>query len=155
MKYDIWTDGSTLKNPGPGGYAWLAKGHNKTFQGVGTEAKSTSNRAEMLAAIDALETIHFVIAGDIQVRIFSDSEYLVKGINTRVVKWIRNGWETPSGEVKNQDLWERLIAVTKTITVTFIWIKGHSGIPENEYVDKLAYKAVNDVYGAKKISSGR
>lgn len=148
MKYEIWTDGSTLRNPGPGGYAWLALGKiplDKCREGFGAEPYTTSNRMELQAAIDAIETLLVTTSGDLEVKIHSDSEYLVKGMNGRVQKW--------KGEFKNKDLWEKLLVLVSTVKAEFIWIKGHSGIAENEYVDKLAYKAVKNAYG--RISRGR
>lgn len=158
MEFNVWTDGSTLKNPGPGGFAWLAKpigDSTKAYYGSGTAAATTSNRMEMQAVIDCLETLLTAHSGDLQATIHSDSEYLVKGFSDRLKKWKGNGWKTAAGPVKNQDLWEKLSNTSKLIKCSFVWIKGHSGIEENEFVDKLAYKAVKEVYGLQKNSRGR
>lgn len=140
----IYTDGSTRTNPGPGGWAYaIFKGKNVLDSAhSGFLPETTSNRAEMIAAIKAIESIEdftiFVL--------YSDSEYLIKGITERISKWIINDWKSRDfrgkvTEIKNQDLWLQLIQVSRDKNGTFVWIKGHSGIWGNEMVDKMAKDA--------------
>ncbi|WP_242521618.1 ribonuclease HI [Motiliproteus sp. SC1-56] len=133
-----YTDGSCLGNPGPGGYGVLLlyKGHRKELsQGF---ARTTNNRMELLAAIEALallnEPCHVVLT--------TDSQYVRQGITQWISGWKRKGWKTASkAPVKNVDLWKRLDELAQKHQVEWHWVKGHSGHPENERVDDLARAA--------------
>lgn len=131
----IYSDGACSGNPGPGGWgAVLMSGrHRKELSGG--EALTTNNRMELLAAISALEALKRPSTVDL----YTDSAYVRNGIMQWLPGWIRNGWRTAEKKpVKNVELWQRLDAAAKRHAVTWHWVKGHAGIPENERADELA-----------------
>jgi ribonuclease HI len=131
----IHTDGACLGNPGPGGWAALLRYGAKERELSGCEADTTNNRMELMAAIRALE----VLTEACIVALYTDSQYVRQGITQWLPNWVRRGWRTAAGEtVKNRDLWERLSEATKRHTVEWHWVKGHSGDPDNDRVDRLA-----------------
>lgn len=134
----IYSDGSSLGNPGPGGWAALLlwRGHEKEI--FGCEAETTNNRMELLAAIHGLESLK----RPAQVTLITDSKYVIQGITDWLPNWIARGWKTASkAPVKNQDLWQRLDQARRPHTIQWEWVKGHAGHPENERVDHLARTA--------------
>lgn len=136
---EIFTDGACARNPGPGGWAALLRYKNKEKSISGGERMTTNNRMEMLAAINALETLKRPCS----VVISTDSQYLQRGITEWIHRWKKKGWRTVSGTpVKNQDLWQRLDAAMSRHQVTWEWIKGHAGHRENHIVDELAKEAI-------------
>lgn len=134
----IYTDGSCLGNPGPGGYGALLiyKGHTKELsQGF---RLTTNNRMELLAAIEALTLLN----EPCRVELTTDSQYVRQGITQWIAGWKRKGWKTASkAPVKNVDLWKRLDEQCQKHQVAWHWVRGHSGHPENERVDDLARAA--------------
>ncbi|SHI18968.1 ribonuclease HI [Ferrimonas marina] len=136
----IYTDGSCLGNPGPGGYGivLLYRQHRKEIhRGF---AQTTNNRMEMLAAVVALETL--IEPCDIDLH--TDSQYLRQGITQWIHGWKRNGWQTKAKQpVKNVDLWKRLDSAVGQHQVQWHWVKGHAGDPENERCDDLAREAAS------------
>lgn len=131
----LYTDGAASGNPGPGGYGVVLKcaGHCKEMS-EGFEM-TTNNRMELLAVIKGLEAIKWKNA---QVEVFSDSQYVVKALTERWLdKWIARGWK----KVKNVDLWQQFVPLFRAHRVTFHWLKGHAGHPENERCDELAVQA--------------
>jgi len=133
----IYTDGACNPNPGRGGWAALIFTPKGKLEISGREAESTNNRMEMTAAIRALKSLKQPSA----VIIFTDSQYLQKGIEEWLSKWISKGWRTTSGKVANRDLWEDLLEACKPHQVTWRWLKGHAGDLNNSRVDALARKA--------------
>ncbi|ATC98313.1 MAG: ribonuclease HI [Pseudomonadota bacterium] len=135
---EIFTDGSCLGNPGPGGYGTLLryKGHEKELsQGY---TLTTNNRMELLAAIIGLESLK----EPCQVILTTDSQYVKQGIESWLANWKKRGWKTASKQdVKNKDLWQRLDAANSKHHVEWRWVKGHAGHAENERVDDLAREA--------------
>ena len=135
---EIYTDGSCLGNPGPGGYAAVIifNQHRKEIsQGF---AHTTNNRMELLAAIEAL----VVIQEKCKISLTTDSQYVKNGINQWIKNWKKNGWKTADKKpVKNADLWKRLDLEVQQRDVEWHWVKGHSGHPENERCDALARSA--------------
>ena len=135
-----YTDGACSGNPGPGGWGALliAKdGENvlKERELKGGEALTTNNRMELLAAIHALEALGRRSA----ITIVTDSTYVKNGVTSWIHGWKRNGWKTSAKKpVKNDDLWKRLDAARAAHDVTWEWVKGHAGHPENERADELA-----------------
>ena len=141
---EIYTDGACRGNPGPGGWgALLTTGeHRKELSGA--EPLTTNNRMELTAVIRALEALK----RPTEARIFTDSEYVRRGITEWVKNWKARGWKTAERKpVKNQDLWERLDALATGHKIEWRWVKGHSGVPGNERVDQLANEAIDALRG--------
>ncbi len=138
MKVTIYTDGGAKPNPGVGGWGALLMFGEHQKELSGGEKKTTNNQMELTAAIVALETLN----RPCEVELFTDSEYLKKGITQWIPTWKRNGWKTSAKKpVKNQDLWQRLDAATQRHTIKWKWTKGHAGNQYNEHVDQLATRA--------------
>ncbi|NZA27526.1 ribonuclease HI [Luteimonas sp. SJ-92] len=132
---EIHTDGACLGNPGPGGWAALLRYRAQERELVGGEPLTTNNRMELMAAIQALETL----TAPCRVTLHTDSQYVRKGITEWLPNWVRRNWRTAGGAaVKNQDLWERLQAACVRHRIDWRWVRGHSGDPDNERVDVLA-----------------
>ncbi|OBX07814.1 ribonuclease H [Gallibacterium salpingitidis] len=139
-KIDIFTDGSCLGNPGSGGIGIVLryKQHQKQIA-IGYQL-TTNNRMELLAAITALNTLK----ESCDVTLYSDSQYLRKGITEWIHAWKRNQWRTSQKQpVKNQDLWIALDQAIQRHQIHWQWVKGHAGHPENELCDTLARMAAN------------
>ena len=131
----IYSDGSCLGNPGPGGWAAVLQYGDKTRELSGGEAQTTNNRMELLAAISALE----LLKEPCEVALYTDSQYLCNAINKGWLKgWKAKGWKRKEGELKNPDLWQRLDALLATHAVTFFWVKGHADNAFNNRCDALA-----------------
>jgi ribonuclease HI len=133
---EIYTDGACSGNPGPGGWGALLsyRGSTKEMSG-GEAAPTTNNRMELMAAIQALESL----SRPARVRLHTDSAYLRNGITSWLSTWKRNNWRTASKQpVKNEDLWRRLDAAAARHEVQWLWVKGHAGDPGNERADALA-----------------
>ncbi|MDR2686099.1 MAG: ribonuclease HI [Rickettsiales bacterium] len=127
----IFTDGSCLGNPGRGGWAFASQ----TTRQSGGEPMTTNNRMELLATINALESV----SAGADVEIHTDSQYVKNGMETWIKNWKRRGWRTADGgAVKNRDLWERLDGLVNARQVSWAWVKGHDGDEMNELVDNLA-----------------
>lgn len=137
----IYTDGSCLGNPGPGGYgAVLVYGDNRKELSQGYR-NTTNNRMELLAVITALDSL----TRSCSVDLYTDSKYVQQAITKNWLgNWQKNGWKTSAKKpVKNQDLWQRLLPLIKKHDVSFRWVKGHAGHPENERCDDLARTAAS------------
>ncbi|MFC3613880.1 ribonuclease HI [Lutimaribacter marinistellae] len=135
-----YTDGACSGNPGPGGWGVLLQAKDgetivKERELCGGEAGTTNNRMELLAAITALETLERAST----VTVVTDSAYVKNGVTGWIHGWKRNGWKTAAKKpVKNADLWQRLDTAQARHDVTWKWVKGHAGHPENERADELA-----------------
>lgn len=135
----IYTDGACRGNPGPGGWGALLEynGHRRELSGG--EALTTNNRMEMLAAIQALESLKQPCA----VTLHTDSTYLMQGLTEWLPTWKARGWRTADRKpVKNQDLWQRLDEAARRHHIEWRWVKGHSGVPGNEAADALANRGL-------------
>lgn len=131
----LFTDGACSGNPGPGGWGVLMIYGEARKTLNGGEAQTTNNRMELMAAIQALESLTRACVVDL----YTDSQYVRQGITQWMHGWKRNGWKTADKKpVKNADLWQRLDDAVKRHQVEFHWVKGHAGHPENEEVDQLA-----------------
>ncbi len=138
VRVDLFTDGACLGNPGPGGWGALLRFGDRERELSGGEAQTTNNRMELMAAIAGLEALRKPCV----VELTTDSQYVMRGIEEWLPRWIAKGWRTAGGEpVKNRDLWERLAAARAPHKVTWRWVKGHAGHVENERVDRLARDA--------------
>ncbi|EIM30315.1 ribonuclease HI [Microvirga lotononidis] len=142
----IFTDGACLGNPGPGGYAAVVTIAGEEQVIVGRNRSTTNNKMEMTAAIKALEAV----PQDLPIVIHSDSQYVIKGATEWLRGWKAKGWRKADGKpVLNQELWMQMDAVMVGRTITWKWVKGHAGHPENERVDRLAnWEAVRAAAGA-------
>lgn len=147
MFVKIYTDGSARGNPdGPGGYGAVleyidSKGQMHVKELSAGYKKTTNNRMELMAAIKGLEALNRPCV----VELYSDSQYMVKAFNDHWIDgWIKKGWKRGKNEpVKNVDLWQRLLKAKAPHQVTFIWVKGHDGHPQNERCDTLATTAAD------------
>lgn len=136
---EIYTDGACSGNPGPGGWGAILRygGHEKEMSGG--EPDTTNNRMEMMAVIQALEALK----KPSKVDLYTDSKYVMQGVNEWIDGWKAKGWKTAAKKpVKNQDLWQRIDSLIQKHDVTFHWVKGHAGHPENERADELATSAI-------------
>jgi len=133
---EIYTDGACSGNPGPGGYGVILSYNGREKELSGGEEMTTNNRMELTAAIVGLEALREPCT----VTLYSDSKYVVDAINKGwAEKWHDNNWMRNSKEpALNPDLWEQLLGLTMEHEVTFVWVKGHAGHPQNERCDKLA-----------------
>lgn len=135
----IYTDGACSGNPGPGGWGALLEYAGVEKELSGGEADTTNNRMELMAAIEALAALK----KPCDVQLFTDSKYVMDGINGWIHGWKRNGWKTADKKpVKNADLWQRLDEENRRHKVQWNWVRGHNGDERNERVDELARKAV-------------
>lgn len=142
-RIDIYTDGACRGNPGPGGWGALLVFGDKVKELYGSEAETTNNRMELMAAIQALEAVKH---NRYPVVLTTDSRYVMDGITRWIEGWKKRGWKTASRQpVKNEDLWRRLDEAAARFDIDWRWVKGHSGHTENERVDELANKAIDEM----------
>lgn len=135
---EIFTDGACKGNPGPGGWGAVLRmgAHEKELSGA--EPGTTNNRMELTAVIEALTALR----QPCEVKLHTDSRYVIDGITKWIYGWQKNGWKTAAKKpVLNAELWQELLAATKRHRIEWIWVKGHDGHPENERADKLASDA--------------
>tara|TARA_B100000212_G_C27299815_1_gene501016 strand:+ start:477 stop:923 length:447 start_codon:yes stop_codon:yes gene_type:complete len=140
--YIIYTDGACSGNPGAGGWAAIIfnKSNGQKSQRVGGEIETTNNRMELKAIIEALESLPKASS----LEIFTDSKYVINGIESWIVKWKTNNWlGSNKKRVKNIDLWKRLDILSNQFQIKWNWVKGHSGDEYNEEVDELARGQIN------------
>ena len=138
---EIYADGACRGNPGPGGWGVLLIHKDREKELSGAEPMTTNNRMELTAAIRALEALK---KPGTSARVYTDSQYVIKGIEEWIGGWKARGWRTADKKpVKNQDLWERLDALAVQHSLEWHWVKGHSGVPGNERVDALANRAID------------
>lgn len=138
---DIYTDGACSGNPGPGGWGALLRMGDTEKELSGYEPATTNNRMELMAVIEALRALKRPVAA----RVHTDSQYVQKGISEWIHGWKRRGWKTADRQpVKNADLWQTLDALTVGHKIEWLWVRGHAGHVENERVDALARKAIED-----------
>ncbi len=141
-KVQIYTDGACRGNPGPGGWGVLLKLGEHEKELWGGEADTTNNRMELQAAIEGLRAL----TKPSSVTLTTDSQYVRKGITQWISNWKARGWQTSNkAPVKNQDLWRQLDELAQLHTVDWCWVKGHSGHVENERVDALANKGIDEL----------
>lgn len=139
-KVIMYTDGACRGNPGPGGWGVLIRyqGNRKTLKGY--EADTTNNRMELTAVINGLAALK----RECDIELYTDSKYVLQGMNDWIVNWKKNGWKTASKRVvKNIDLWQRLDMETTRHRIDWQWVKGHSGNPDNDVADQLANQAID------------
>ena len=141
QKVEIYTDGACSGNPGPGGWGVLLRYKNKEKELSGFETITTNNRMELKAAIEGIKAL----TRSVKIEVYTDSQYLRDGITKWLFQWKKNNWRLSNkSPVKNQDLWEELDALTQNHDVSWHWVRGHSGHPENERADALARQAIEN-----------
>jgi ribonuclease HI len=134
----IATDGACKGNPGPGGWGAVIRSGAHEKELAGGENPTTNNRMELMAAIRALEALK----RPCRVTLMTDSRYVMDGLTKWIKGWQKNGWKTAARQpVKNADLWQELLAATAPHRITWEWVKGHAGHPDNERADTLASDA--------------
>ncbi len=138
----IYTDGACKGNPGPGGWGALLRSGTNERELYGGDPATTNNRMELTAVIRALEALK----RPSEVEVYTDSEYVMKGITEWLAAWKRRGWKTADRKpVKNADLWRELDELAGRHEVRWHWVRGHSGHPENERADALANRGVTSM----------
>ncbi|AXK40718.1 ribonuclease HI [Crenobacter cavernae] len=143
---ELFTDGACKGNPGPGGWGAILRYKGQEKELFGGEDNTTNNRMEMTAVIEGLA----LLKRSCQVVVYTDSQYVQKGISEWIHGWKKRGWKTAAKEpVKNADLWQKLDALAAGHKVDWRWVKGHAGHPENERADELANQ------GAAAVQAGR
>lgn len=138
----LYTDGACKGNPGPGGWGALLRYRGREKAIWGGERDTTNNRMELRAVIQGLQALTRPTA----VTVVTDSRYVKNGMNQWIQNWKRNGWRTAAKKpVKNADLWRQLDALVQQHDVSWEWVKGHSGHPENERADELANRGIEEL----------
>lgn len=141
---ELFTDGACSGNPGPGGWGAILRIGDREKELFGGEKITTNNRMELMGAISGLEALK----RPCRVKLFTDSRYVMDGATKWIHSWKRNGWRTADKKpVKNVELWQRLDAARVPHDIDWIWVKGHSGHPENERVDQLARAEIAKLRG--------
>lgn len=140
---ELYTDGACSGNPGPGGWAFILRDlkTGKELTGSGGESNSTNNRMEILAVVNGLKALK----KSCRVRLYSDSKYVLQGLQEWMAGWKRNGWKRKEGrklaELKNAELWQQLDQLIPLHQMSYHHVRGHSGHPENERCDQMAVAA--------------
>lgn len=137
-KAELFTDGACSGNPGPGGWGFVLRVAGSETEGAGGESRTTNNRMELLGAIEGLK----LLAEPHEVRLVSDSQYLVKGLSEWVEGWKKRGWRRKEGPVLNVELWQELDRLRLYHRIRPEWVRGHQGHPENERCDRLAVEVI-------------
>jgi ribonuclease HI len=138
--FELYTDGACSGNPGPGGWAYILKdpGNGQAVERSGGEPDTTNNRMELMSVIEGLSSLD----GPSRVELYSDSQYVCKGLSEWLEQWKARGWRRGRNEkVKNVDLWQRLDELSQVHKLKCNWIRGHNEHPENERCDELAVAA--------------
>ena len=143
-KIEVWSDGSCKGNPGPGGWGAIVRSGGKEQELFGAHPETTNNIMEMTGAMKGLEAT----PEGSQVRLTTDSQYVINGITKWIIGWKKKGWKKADGNpVLNQEVWKALDAVNSKRKVEWVWVKGHAGHAENERVDDLAREAIGKILG--------
>ena len=140
QRIEIFTDGACSGNPGAGGWGAILRYKDIEKEMSGGEKETTNNRMEMTAVINALKALK----RPCNITIYTDSKYVLEGVNEWLPNWKKNGWKTSNkkSDVKNVDLWQELDSLLPQHEIRWVWVKGHNGHPENERVDTLARNAI-------------
>jgi ribonuclease HI len=141
---EIFTDGACSGNPGPGGWGAILRWQGAEKEMCGGEPGTTNNRMEMMAVISALKALK----RPCRINLYTDSQYVQKGITEWLRGWKARGWKTAANQpVKNVDLWRELDEAAQAHAITWHWVKGHAGHPENERADALARQSLREAAG--------
>lgn len=148
--YRIFTDGSAIGNPGPGGWGVVVIQGKERWERSGAHDWTTISEMELVAAIQALRSVE----GRARIEIHSDSEYLIYGMRAFVSRWQRQGWRNRRGtQLQHRELWAELIELNTSLPIRWKWIKGHSGHPDQSRADKLAYEAARSLFVQQKLAA--
>jgi ribonuclease HI len=158
MKIAIYTDGGCHGNPGPGGWAYVIVGNRKILaEKWGADVYTTNNRMELAAVTNALEAMPELLGAlskrSHEISVYTDSQYVQKGISEWILLWKKNGWRTSEKKpVKNQDLWQKLDALAASVSslpIKWEWVKGHAGNAYNEICDEMTQDAIKSVENSR------
>lgn len=148
--YRIFTDGSAIGNPGPGGWGVVVMQGKARWEMSGAVPWTTISEMELLAAVEALR----LLPNRAQIELRSDSEYLVYGMRAFVFRWQRQGWRNRRGiELQHRELWSELIALNARLHVRWTWLKGHNGHREQTRADALAYQAARALWAQQRVAA--
>lgn len=140
-KIEIYTDGACSGNPGPGGWGAILRYGEHEKELSGGKERTTNNQMELMAVLKSLQQLKETC----DVTIYTDSKYVLDGMTKYIHSWKQKGWKTANKKpVKNKEIWEELDAACKKHKITWQWVKGHAGHPENERADALAVAAIED-----------
>ncbi len=140
--YRIFTDGSAIGNPGPGGWGVVGIQGKKRWELSGAHPWTTISEMELVAAVEALRSLE----GRARIELYSDSEYLIYGMRVFVSHWQRQGWRNRRGtQLQHRELWAELIELNTSLPIRWKWVKGHSGHRDQSRADKLAYEAARSL----------
>lgn len=143
QKIIIYTDGGCRGNPGIGGWGVWLQYNGKEKKIHGSAKNTTNNKMELTAIIKALESLK---TKDLEIDLYTDSKYVIKGINQWIINWKKNNWKTANKKaVKNYDLWKELDAISQNFKIHWHWVKGHSGNIGNDIADDLANQAMDKI----------
>lgn len=147
MNINVFTDGGCSINPGPGAWAYIIDANGKKRRSSGGVPDTTNNRMELTGVIEALQYI--LTHKEWQkghINVYTDSQYVKKGITEWIIRWERNGWLTSNRKpVKNRDLWEKLKLLTESLSIKWNWIKGHEGEELNEECDHMVRAEIENI----------
>ena len=148
--YRIFTDGSAIGNPGPGGWGVVAIQGKERREMSGAQPWTTISEMELVAAVQALRSVE----GRARIELYSDSEHLIYGMRAFVSRWQRQGWRNRRGtQLQHRELWTELIELNANLSIRWMWIKGHSGHRDQTRADELAYQAARYLYVQRKIAA--
>ena len=148
--YRIFTDGSAIGNPGPGGWGVLVIQGKERWEMSGAHPWTTISEMELVAAVQALRSVE----GRGRIELYSDSEYLIYGMRAFVARWQRQGWRNRRGtQLQHRELWRELIELNANFPIRWQWIKGHSGHRDQSRADRLAYEAARSLCVQRKIAA--
>jgi len=148
--YRIFTDGSAIGNPGPGGWGVVVIQGKERWEMSGARPWTTISEMELLAPLQALRSL----TGRGRIELYSDSEYVIYGMRAFVVHWQRHGWRNRRGcELQHRKLWEELVALNARFRIRWTWIKGHNGHPDQSRADALAYQAARTLWTEERAAA--
>lgn len=143
-KVTIYSDGSSLGNPGPGGWGTVLEFNGHVKELSGGDILTTNNKMELQGAIEGIKALK----EPCDITLISDSKYVVQGINEWLTNWVKNNWKTAAKKpVKNVELWQDYLSSSKMHTINAVWVKGHNGHPQNERCDDLAREEAEKLRG--------
>ena len=148
--YRIFTDGSAIGNPGPGGWGAVVIQGKRRWEMLGAHPWTTISEMELVAALQALRSL----PGRARIELYSDSEYLIYGMRAFVFSWQRQGWRNRRGtELQHCELWTELLHLNARLSIRWHWLKGHNGHPQQNRADALAYQAARSLWGRQKAAA--